>query len=64
MPEAEYDLLAGVKKRCIASGVAVKKSEVLRAAVIGFAALTDSAIVAAVQSLDIIKTGRPPKKTK
>jgi hypothetical protein len=64
MPDAEYALIAAVKRRCIAQGVAAKKSEVLRAAVIGFAALADSAIVAAVQSLDSIKTGRPPKKTK
>jgi hypothetical protein len=64
MPEAEYALIAAVKKRCIARGVAVKKSEVLRAAVIGFAGLGDAAVVAAVQSLEIIKTGRPPKKTK
>jgi hypothetical protein len=64
MPEAEYDLLAAVKKRCIAKGVAVKKSEVLRAAVIGFAALGDAAVMAAVQSLEVIKTGRPPKKLK
>jgi hypothetical protein len=36
----------------------------LRAATIGFAARGDADIMAAIQSLDVIKTGRPPKKTK
>ena len=64
MPESEYDLMAAVKKRCLAAGVAVKKSEVLRAAIIGFAAQSDAAITAALQSLVVIKTGRPPKGQK
>lgn len=61
MPESEYDLIAAVKKRCVANGLAVKKSEVLRAAIIAFAAQSDAAVTAALQALDVIKTGRPPK---
>ncbi len=64
MPESEYGLFAAVKKRCVAKGVAVKKSEVLRAAIIGFAALSDAAVLAAVKALDVIKTGRKPKGQK
>lgn len=64
MPEPEYDLLAAVKKRCLANGLAVKKSEVLRAAIIGFAAQSDAAVTAALQALDTIKTGRPLKGQK
>lgn len=64
MPEPEYGLIATVKKRCIAKGVAVKKSEVLRAAIIGFAAQSDAAITAALAALEVIKTGRPPKGQK
>ena len=64
MPDAEYGLFAAVKKRCVAKGVAVKKSEVLRAAIIGFAALSDAAVMAAVKALDVIKTGRKPKGQK
>ncbi len=60
MPEPEYDLLAEVKRRCIAKGLAVKKSEVLRAAIIGFAAQSDAAVMAALRTLEVIKTGRPP----
>ena len=64
MPDSEYDLIAAVKKRCVAKGVAVKKSEVLRAAVISFAALSDATAIAALQALDVIKTGRKPKEQK
>ena len=61
MPESEYELIAAVKKRCLANGLAVKKSEVLRAAIIGFSAQSDAAITVALQALDAIKTGRPSK---
>lgn len=64
MPEAEHKLITAIKKRCIAKGLAVKKSEVLRAALCGFASQSDDYIKAALGSLDIIKTGRPAKKRK
>jgi hypothetical protein len=64
MPESEYSLIAAVKRRCLAKGVAIKKSEVLRAAVIGFAALSDAELTAALQTLVVIKTGRPPQGKK
>lgn len=64
MPEAEYAMLALLKKRCLAVGVAAKKSELLRAAVAGLVALDDLALVAALQRLDAIKTGRPAKALK
>ncbi|MHB1247745.1 MAG: hypothetical protein ACYCZH_15000 [Sulfuriferula sp.] len=61
MPESEHDLIAAVKKRCVAKGLAVKKSEVLRAAIIGFAAQSDASVMVALQALMVIKTGRPLK---
>jgi type IV secretory pathway VirB10-like protein len=61
MPESEHDLIAAVKMRCVAKGLAVKKSEVLRAAIIGFAAKSDAAVMVALQALKVIKTGRPLK---
>lgn len=64
MPEPEYNLIAAVKKRCIAKGMAVKKSEVLRAAIISFAAQSDATVSAALLALEVIKTGRPPKGKK
>jgi hypothetical protein len=61
MPELEYAAIAAIKKRCLASGIAAKKSEVLRAAISGLAKLGDEELAAAIQRLDKIKTGRPAK---
>jgi hypothetical protein len=61
MPESDYILIALIKKRCVARGLAVKKSEVLRAAIIGFASQSDEYIKASMEALEVIKTGRPPK---
>ncbi|TRZ91348.1 MAG: hypothetical protein D4R84_14385, partial [Rhodocyclaceae bacterium] len=61
MPELEYELIAAMKRRCVANGLAVKKSDVLRAAIIGFAALSDSAAIEVLKALPVIKTGRPAK---
>jgi hypothetical protein len=60
IPESEYDLIAAIKKRCLAKGMAVKKSEVLRAAIISFAALSDAAVTKALKGVEVLKTGRPP----
>lgn len=64
MPEAEYALIAALKKRCLAAGVPAKKSEILRAAVANLAKLSDASVVTALRRLDVIKTGRPAKGNK
>lgn len=64
MPDAEYALLAEVKQRCLAGGIAAKKSEVLRAALLSFAAKSDASVFKAIKTLTPIKTGRPPKNGK
>lgn len=64
MPELEYALIAALKKRCLDAGVSAKKSEILRAAVANLVKLSDAALVAAVRRLEVIKTGRPAKKSK
>lgn len=64
MPEGEYALIAGLKKRCLAAGVPAKKSEILRAAVVSLAKLSDAAVVSALLRLEVIKTGRPAKGNK
>lgn len=61
MPESEYAQFAAVKKRCLSAGLAARKSEILRAALAGLAALDDTAIVAAIRRLELVKTGRPGK---
>ena len=64
MPDLEYALIAALKKRCLDAGVSAKKSEILRAAVANLAKLSDASVVAAVRRLEVIKTGRPAKKSK
>lgn len=64
MPDGEYALIATLKKRCLDAGVSAKKSEILRAAVANLAKLGDASVVAAVRRLEVIKTGRPAKKSK
>lgn len=64
MPDAEYALLAEVKQRCLAGGIAAKKSEVLRAALLSLAAKSDAIVFKAIKALTPIKTGRPPKNGK
>jgi ATP-dependent exoDNAse (exonuclease V) beta subunit len=64
MPEATYEIFSAIKKRCLAAGVSVKKSEVLRAALAAFHTLSDAAINEAISRLEAIKTGRPPKSAK
>ena len=64
MPEAEYALIATLKKRCLDAGVSAKKSEILRAAVAKLAKLSDASVLAAIRSLELIKTGRPAKASK
>ncbi len=64
MPEAEYLAIAAMKERCLAQGMAVKKSEILRASIRSFAALKDAALLRAIEKLEPIKTGRPAKARK
>jgi hypothetical protein len=64
MPQAEYAVIALLKKRCLAAGVSAKKSEILRAAVAGLAKLSDASVIAAIRRLDVVKTRRPAKGSK
>lgn len=59
MPEAEYAGIAELKKRLLGQGLVSKKSEVLRAGVALLASLSDAELRAAMQKVEIIKTGRP-----
>jgi hypothetical protein len=64
MPETEYAVIASLKKRCLGAGVSAKKSEILRAAIVGLARLSDASVAAAIRRLEVIKTGRPAKAAK
>jgi len=61
IPESDYTLFATLKQRALAAGVEVKKSEILRVALVALAKLDDAELVKAIGLLERIKTGRPKK---
>lgn len=61
LPESDYAIFKDLKNRCLASGLEVKKSELLRIALIALAKLNDAELAKAVKVLPRIKTGRPAK---
>ena len=61
MPQADYDLIAALKQKALASGLHVKKSELLRASLQSLSKLTAAQLKRAITSLEKIKTGRPKK---
>lgn len=61
IPETDYALFAALKQRALTAGVEVKKSEILRAAVLVLAKLDDAELVKAIGLVERIKTGRPKK---
>jgi len=62
MPQADYAKLKSLKAICIKGGVAVKKSELLRAGLQVLAALPVQELLLRIQGLPPVKAGR--KKTK
>lgn len=61
IPEEEYALFAVMKKRLLDQKMAVRKSEILRAGLALLATQADVELVALIQKLTPIKTGRPAK---
>lgn len=61
MPQSEYDVLAQVKKTCIAAGVEIKKSELLRIGVALLKNMDAKKIGDAKATLPALKAGRPSK---
>ena len=61
MPKADYEKIALLKKKCLEAGVAVKKSELLRAGLRLLEATSDKRLLAAVAAVETVKTGRPAK---
>jgi hypothetical protein len=61
MPEADYAKLAALKTRCLNAGVAVKKSELLRAGLQLLETLPAKKLLAIVAAIENVKTGRPSK---
>lgn len=61
MPREDYEQLAVLKQRCLGAGVAVKKSELVRAGLLLLASVPTKHLLAAVKAVEPVKTGRPPK---
>ncbi len=61
MPKDEYAVIALLKERAAKSGRPAKKSELLRAGITLLERLPAKALVAALQALPAVKTGRPAK---
>ena len=61
MPEADFGLIAALKKRAATAGRESKKSELLRAGLQALDALNTPALLAALDALAPVKMGRPRK---
>lgn len=61
MPEPDFALVAQLKARALSAKRTAKKSELLRAGLHALAALDGKALVAALDRLAPVKTGRPKK---
>jgi len=62
MPIADYERIGVLKARCIGLGVAMKKSELLRAGLALLERLPDEHLAHAIANVERVKTGRPPGK--
>ncbi|MFL9965945.1 hypothetical protein PQR02_33995 [Paraburkholderia sediminicola] len=61
MPKSDYEKIAALKQKCLAAGVSVKKSEILRAGLLVLEAAAPKRLLAAVTAVEQVKTGRPAK---
>ena len=61
MPQSEYQVLSLVKKACLQAGIEIKKSELLRIAVVQLAGLSVTKIASLQKGLNKIQAGRPKK---
>ena len=63
-PADEHAALADLKKRAKNLGKVFRKSEILRAGIAHLVAMADTSLIAALDKVERIKTGRPAKKSK
>ncbi len=62
IPKDEYAAIDALKARALPLGVAIKKSELLRAGLMALAAMSDAKFKAALAAVPTLKTGRPSSK--
>jgi hypothetical protein len=63
MPKSDYEKLAALKQKCLDSGVAVKKSELLRAGLLLLEGVPIAQLLNAISAVETVKTGRPAKSS-
>ena len=63
MPKSDYEKLAALKQKCLDSGVAVKKSELLRAGLLLLEGVPIARLLDAISVVETVKTGRPAKSS-
>lgn len=61
IPKSEYTQISELKKRAIAGGVEVKKSELIRAGLLLLSSQSDAGLSKALLAVPTLKTGRPGK---
>ena len=61
MPKAEFAAIEQLNRRASALERPAKKSELLRAGIKALSVLSDAALLAALQAVPTIKTGRPKR---
>ncbi|VVE06867.1 hypothetical protein PTE30175_02357 [Pandoraea terrae] len=61
MPDYDHVKLAQLKKKCLAEGVQVKKSELLRAGLAALEVMPIKRLLTELRAVEKIKTGRPDK---
>ncbi|MDD3018137.1 MAG: hypothetical protein PHE74_07100 [Comamonas sp.] len=62
MPREEYAEIEALKQRLLTLSKAVKKSELLRAGVLALARADDASLLAYIDAVPNLKTGRPSTK--
>lgn len=61
-PEHDYRKISELKKSCLAAGIHVKKSEILRAGLYLLTQANPDELKKAIESVDKVPTGRPSSK--
>jgi hypothetical protein len=63
MPKSDYEKIAALKQKCLDAGVAVKKSELLRAGLLLLEGIPVDRLLEAIAAVETVKTGRPAKRS-
>ena len=64
LPSGDYELIATIRQRCLASALNATKSEVIRAGLHALVEMPEEELIELVSNLEKVKTGRPVAKYK